>query len=484
MRYQMFKKKTSRMICLLLLVSMVSVILSSCGGKNEIEVYRTENELQGQAVWTMGFGRCEIPLPEDKSQPYYIAGYNSGWEPIGVLDLCNAQAVWMDAGAGGILLIGVDCVGLGRPTIQEIRNRLEDLCEETGCTAVNVYSTHDHAGVDTLGLWGPTMVDGKNDEYMENVIGAAVTAAYEAAENRTEGRLFYGSVDTEPLVPMLRDSRYPLIYDAYLHQLRFEPIDETTEGIRMYIYGAHAEALRGSNAKISRDFPGAMCDMIEEETGDHAMFMPGAIGGLIMTKEFTVFAEENMLVTARKMTSFALSIEEEEEITPNLQYARTEFEIPMDNTGYLFYKFLGILENEISKGDSATGYMLISEMTVLQLGELLFALIPAEIFPELVWGGEAAQHNPEGENPAALAEIAAEVGYDRLLVIGLANDELGYIVTPSDFLLNEDVPYLLKTMDDLGENHYEETNSVGPQCAIVIAEIFEQLVNSLALSSN
>ena len=82
------------------------------------------------------------------------------------------------------------------------------------------------------------------------------------------------------------------------------------------------------------------------------------------------------------------------------------------------------------------------------------------------------------------AEIAAEVGYDNLLVIGLANDELGYIVPPSDFLLNEEVPYLLKTMDDSGENHYEETNSVGEECATKIAEIFEQLVNSLALSSN
>jgi hypothetical protein len=224
--------------------------------------------------------------------------------------------------------------------------------------------------------------------------------------------------------------------------------------------------------------------MIEEETGDHAMFMPGAIGGLLMTKEFTIFAEENMLVTAHRMVSFALSIEEEEEILPNLQYARTEFEVPMDNTGYLFYKFLGVLENEISKGDSDTGYMLHSEMTVLQLGDLLLALLPGEIFPELVWGGEAAQHNPEGENPMPLAEIAAEVGYDNLLVIGLANDELGYIVPPSDFLLNEEVPYLLKTMDDSGENHYEETNSVGEDCATKIAEIFEQLVNSLALSSN
>ena len=283
---------------------------------------------------------------------------------------------------------------------------------------------------------------------------------------------------------MLRDSRNPLIYDSDLHQLRFDPTDPAIPGIRMYIYGAHAEALRGSNAMISRDFPGTMCDWIEEETGDHAMFMPGAIGGLIMTKEFTGMFVNNMQITARKLADFALSIDDEEEILPDLQYAKREFEVAMDNTGYLFYKFLGVLENEIQKGDSATGYMLVSEMTVLQLGDLLLALIPGEIFPELVWGGEAAQHNPEGENPLPLAEIAAGYGYEQLLVVGLANDELGYIVPPSDFLLNEEVPYLLRTKDQTGEDHYEETNSVGPECALVIAEIFEQLVNSLALSAN
>ncbi len=481
MKQIVYKQILARMMGLFLMIALVVSMIGGCSGKEEIEVFRTQKELRGEAQWTMGFGCCEIPLPEDESQPYYIAGYNSGWEPAGVLDLCNAQAVWMDAGAGGILLIGVDCVGLGSPIIKEIRARLEDLCEETGCTAVNVYSTHDHAGVDTLGLWGPTMIDGKNDEYMKNVIDAAVAAAYEAAENRTAGKLYYGSVDTEPIATMLRDSRYPLIYDAYLHQLRFEPIDETKEGIRMYIYGAHAEALRGSNRMISRDFPGTMCDRIEEKTGDHAMFMPGAIGGLIMTKEFTGLYVNNMNITAEKLADFALSIEEEEEINADLQYARTEFEVPMDNTGYLFYKFLGILENEIIEGDSATGYMLISEMTVLQLGDLLFALIPGEIFPELVWGGEAARHNPEGENPTPLGEIAAAAGYDRLLVIGLANDELGYIVPPSDFLLNENAPYLLRTEDEAGEDHYEETNSVGENCAVIIAQIFEQLVNSLAL---
>ena len=117
----------------------------------------------------------------------------------------------------------------------------------------------------------------------------------------------------------------------------------------------------------------------------------------------------------------------------------------------------------------------------------LLCLMPGEIFPELVWGGEYGDANPDGKqdpngatNPAPLAEIAAAHGYDQLLVVGLANDELGYIVSPSDFLLNEDAPYLLDTNDYKGENHYEETNSVGPQTAPIIADVFAQLCAALA----
>ena len=68
-----------------------------------------------------------------------------------------------------------------------------------------------------------------------------------------------------------------------------------------------------------------------------------------------------------------------------------------------------------------------------------------------------------------------------LLMLGLANDEIGYIVPPSDFLLNETLPYIEKTMDHKGENHYEETNSVGPLCAQAIADAFERAVQQLNL---
>ena len=87
--------------------------------------------------------------------------------------------------------------------------------------------------------------------------------------------------------------------------------------------------------------------------------------------------------------------------------------------------------------------------------------------------------NSEAANPKPLCEIAEEAGIEKLLIVGLANDELGYIVTPTDFLLNEEKPYLEKTMDYKGENHYEETNSEGPDCASCIAKAFEDVLTAL-----
>lgn len=76
-------------------------------------------------------------------------------------------------------------------------------------------------------------------------------------------------------------------------------------------------------------------------------------------------------------------------------------------------------------------------------------------------------------------KIAAGYGITEMLIVGLANDEVGYIVPPSDYLPNEKTPYLEKTMDSRGENHYEETNSVGPECARAIAEAFEAALLNL-----
>lgn len=465
-----------KLLAILTALVMLTVLFAGCTEQNSkpAEQLHTSEGTQ----WHFGFGRRQI-LPNDNSdQPLYIAGYNSGKEITGVLDYCEARAVWLDTGAEGVLLIGIDCVALDSGTVGKIREALSDI---PNCASINVYATHTHAGIDTLGLWGPIGIDGKNDDYMAALIEAAAEAGREAASNRHSGTLYFGQVETQD---MYRDSRDPQVFDANLYQLRLSA-DDGSAGLRLFFYGAHAESLRGSNTLLSRDFAGGLCDRVTEATGDNTVFFPGAIGGLIMTKEFVDNidrnAEANLKITVDRLTEYALSItpETERQLSPRMTLSRTVFTVPMDNTVFLMYRFLGILTNKMVKADSATGYGVETELSVLMLDDLALTLIPGEIFPELVYGGEYGDADPNGENPNALCDIAAEHGIDDMLIIGLANDEIGYIVPPSDFLLNEELPYLDSTMDHKGENHYEETNSIGPQCASMIAAAFEAAVEAL-----
>ena len=74
-------------------------------------------------------------------------------------------------------------------------------------------------------------------------------------------------------------------------------------------------------------------------------------------------------------------------------------------------------------------------------------MIPGEIFPELVYGGSRINEESTNENPNTILELAANYGIDNLIIIGLCNDEIGYIVSPSDFLVNEDyILQMAKTM--------------------------------------
>ena len=75
----------------------ISVLLSATLLLGMIPGAIAQEEAPG---WRVGFARRQIALPENSAEPIYIAGYNSAWEIAGVLDLCEARAVWLDAGDG------------------------------------------------------------------------------------------------------------------------------------------------------------------------------------------------------------------------------------------------------------------------------------------------------------------------------------------------------------------------------------------------
>lgn len=174
-------------------------------------------------------------------------------------------------------------------------------------------------------------------------------------------------------------------------------------------------------------------------------------------------------------------IANEKPLAVSLNVATAQTDIPVENKVFKLASFGGIMAG---KGhlDFADGKMRIlnrTEVACINLGGLKIALVPGEIFPELAYNGccQAAQINPDKQNPETLSGIAKD---DSLLVFGLANDEIGYIVTPERFLLDEKLPYIQAGVESGNySRHYEETMSMGPDTAYYIADAFKKAVNAL-----
>ncbi len=435
--------------------------------------------------FTVGFGKTEI-LPDDLDRKkYYVAGYNLNNPAKGILDAPFAHAVWIDdnSGRGGVVFVSIDNVGMLNRDVCAIRNSLGGFMNETGCRCVNILSTHSHAGIDTMGIWGPLPLTGRDKYYMEIVRAGVRSAVKKAYADRRDGDLYLGRIEVPE---MQKDQRTPVVYSKTLTRLRFVADDGKRE-IYFINFASHSESLTSKNSMVSADFPCYLRKRIYEETKAETIYFVGAIGGMITMNLLDEDRPKSTKMIGENLAGYALAIKKEKKLKPNLSIIRQQFYMEADNSVLMLAGALGILKVDkyVSK-DAPLKFALKSEMTYIELDSLKMLLLPGELFPELAYGGylsaeESATGFGDEVNPKTLTDICDD---KELLIFGLANDEVGYIIPPNDFLLDENIPYLNRARDRHGRNHYEETNSLGKATAGKIAEVFEKMYNKARETKN
>jgi hypothetical protein len=135
-----------------------------------------------------------------------------------------------------------------------------------------------------------------------------------------------------------------------------------------------------------------------------------------------------------------------------------------------------VLNNDFLK--NGTKAFVISEAGYLVLGnrQVAMFLIPGELFPELYNGEFLNAENSANGCEADYTPLIKMTDIKNNFVVGLCNDELGYIIPKNDFILNEKTPYINATTDRLDRRHYEETNSVGPKIAETLLDTIEDII--------
>ncbi|MCL2299812.1 MAG: hypothetical protein FWC27_06670 [Firmicutes bacterium] len=170
----------------------------------------------------------------------------------------------------------------------------------------------------------------------------------------------------------------------------------------------------------------------------------------------------------------------ETELAPRLRIRLSEMRLEMENPVVRFAAKRGMLNFSLLRGEG--GKLLgMTEVGCLELGggAAAVALMPGEITPGLAWGGgdTAARFaiRQRDFEPPTLSQSAGR----EVLVFGLCNDEVGYVIPDSDYLMFYVPDFLAyRLMGIWAYDHYAELLSPGPGAAGAVAQVFAALLGA------
>jgi hypothetical protein len=443
----------------------------------------------------VGFAEVDV-TPELGKQPVYLAGFGQNRKATKVHDPITARAVFLadPGGATKVALVSVDVVGLFLPTVERIREQLP------GFTYVLVSATHNHEGPDTLGLWGPgPFQSGVDPDYLKRVEDGCVEAARKAEKAAAPvGELRVGKASDPDLI---NDTRLPVVKHDELVTLRFVgPAPERKLLGVVVQWNCHPEVLDSKNTEITADFVYYTVKHLKAKSDCPVVYFTGTVGGLMTTirlpvksedgrdlKDGTFEKSERYGTLVGKLAERAVANEEAVASLP-LRAATRQFLVPVDNNLYRLGWQFGTLQRPLYVWDGnptpkefrpatdiSKPVAVKTEIGHLRLGAVEVAVIPGEIYPELVLGKVQDPPDPGADFPDAPIEpaIYAQLKSKHRMLIGLGNDELGYIIPKRQWDLQPPFCYGLK------KAQYGETNSVGPEAAPVICGVFRDLTGGI-----
>ena len=320
-----------------------------------------------------------------------------------VRDALSVHALVLSDDTRVFALVSLDLIGFFSVDVQEIRKRAYEALPPG--SAIIVCSTHTHSSPDVLGVWSDARLPGSaTNAYIAEVVQKSADAVIEAYRTQAPAKFAFAHGKLGELV---RNDRTPGLVDDAVFVGRITIRNQSP--VTLVSFAAHPEFLRRTSL-ISSDFVGTLRKRLEGEKRlrTRVLFVNGALGGMVVpntphssdrSQDMEVFTERVLKV-----------------LKPLLAQCRPVKAAPLR----VAVRYVAIrLENPLFKSLLASGRLpqrlidgyLVSEVILIRLGNsLLVATIPGEFSPEISF------------------RIRALFPDKPLLLIGLANDELGYIL--------------------------------------------------------
>ena len=450
------------------------------------------NDVDGNARYEPKKGDTYEDLNGNGSfDTYWIAGFGNGVAAQGVHDDLWARTMVLDDGQTRLALVAVDVIGMFHSMVVDIRERLPD---EAGITYLVITSTHTHAAPDLLGLWGKSpLKSGVNTEWKEHVKERVVESVTEAV-SRLRPAYFRFSKNLTEGMGTLKDTREPHVYDEGLRMMQVLDVETSGTLGTLIQWANHPETVWSKNLFISSDFPHYLREVVEKGVyygdslvrkgvGGVTLYVNGAVGGLMTTPPSlgvkdpfrdTVYFEPSFDKARAQGDILGLIVLRTMEENPvevrvggiNLR-ART-FTLPVKNKLFRFAAFIGLM-----KGDMSGWMRKRTEAAAWNIGPAGFLTFPGELYPEILNGGvEALPGRDFMVEPLEVPPLRDLMPGDFRFGIGLANDEIGYIIPKSQWDVKK--PYIYRD-----KPYYGEENSLGAETAPLLHNELRLLLEEL-----
>ena len=435
------------------------------------------------------------------SRPVYVGGLERGLKSTGVHDDLYARALVMtDASGTSVGLVILDLIGFFHDDVEEVRRELSRRHPDVKLDYLAVASTHTHAGPDVIGLWTP-IGESVDADYLALVRSRAVDAVAKAWGSRQPARM---SVAQGEAPGLAKDTRLPEVIDETVLAMGLTARDGGQGIASLVNWNSHPSVSGGENSMMSADFPRGVIRKMEAEWGGTALYASGALGGQIGSgrvrvsdpqagddggdrmKRAEMIGDRIARIALGALTAGASAKPPAE---PVFRVRAKTIMVPMDNARFAEGLAIGLIHQRRLYPNGAEGsgllpselpdrsalrpgaFSLRSEVGLVDLGPARWALIPGELYPELSLGRFQDPQDPGADYQGALREppLRPTPG-SPLFLIGLANDELGYIIPKSQW--DSEPPYAYGR----DEPQYGERNSTGPETAPVVMQALMELL--------
>lgn len=331
----------------------------------------------------------------------YLAGFDLARTSESVASPLKVRALVITTAERNFALVGIDNLGLMREDVDWIKQGLVGFANGD----VFVCASHTHAGPDLIGLWGCWFLSsGRDRQYLATVRRATAEAVAAARAAAAPARFRLGQALLPP-AGLVKNANRAGVFDRRVHVLHATAVaDDRPLGTLLHL-ACHPEVLPRRNTAISADFVGALCDLWRERGHGQAVFVNGALGAMISPDVQPRDETGLRSFGARACDLAELALQRAQPLAVDaIEVRRADVYLPLVSYAFRLGRLTTVLERELYDGAarSTVGY--------LRLGSFEAVAVPGEM------------------EPAMAEQVRAELRKPDLVVFGLCDDEVGYLL--------------------------------------------------------